>query len=160
MTDIPEIRPNGHLNMGPARAGWGTRGIDWATTRLIEAMIIGVDREVEITSPKRDPLGPDGIPGGYRTITLPANTPLPLEHAARAIGMKVSRARRLQSDPAYQSAFDTAITAYRRAQHPQNIATCISIRDDPENEPRDRLKAVQVLEGPRSVHIQTRAGSQ
>jgi hypothetical protein len=71
--------------MGEARAGnpangTGARGIDWATVKLIEAQIVGIDAETEISNPKRDPLGPDG-PGGHSRIKVPAGKPLPLEVA-------------------------------------------------------------------------------
>jgi hypothetical protein len=155
MSDV-DIRDNGHLNMGEARAGnemtTGRRGIDWATVKLIEAQIVGIAAEVEIDTTARYPKK-NGIPGDYIKKLLPPNTPLSLEESARAIGMKVGRARRLQTDPHYMQAFDTAIRAYRASTHPQNIRTAITIRDNLENTPRDRLKAIQVLEGPRSVHV-------
>ena len=74
MTDIPEIRGGGHLPMGAARNTWGRHAIDWTTVRMIEAMIIGIDTEID-----------DPVVG-----LIPANEPLTLEQAARAVGMKPS----------------------------------------------------------------------
>ena len=136
MTDIPEIRGGGHLPMGAARNTWGRHAIDWTTVRMIEAMIIGIDTEID-----------DPVVG-----LIPANEPLTLEQAARAVGMKPSRARRLWPEPAVQGAYETAIDAFRKSQDPKNMKVCIEIRD-PDEKARDRLKAIQVLEGAKPVAV-------
>lgn len=145
MTDAPEILPGGRLPVSVPRGGYGREGMDWITTRLIEAQILGIDEEVPARPP--DDFHCKGRPA------IPAGVPLDLTQAAHAVGMRLSRARRLVCTPTYLQAFDTAIRAYRASQCPANIRTAIKIRDNEGAADRDRLRAVQVLEGPRAIHI-------
>ena len=137
--------------MGAARRSHGMGqnfDIDWITVRWLEAMILGIDEEIPAKPP-------DLRPGfNYKgTPAIPAGVPLSLEQAARAVGMRLSRARRLWVEPVVQQAYETACAAYRKSQDPMNLKTAIDIRDNLANAPQDRLRAVRTIEGPRPVQI-------
>jgi hypothetical protein len=139
-----ELR-NGRLPMGPARAGRNNRAVDWKTTRLIQAMVVGIAEPIE-----------DNVCG-----LIPAGKPLSFREAARAIAMSVRRARALQQEPAFQSALKTAVEAYRACEEP---AMAASIRDDRLARSRDRLNAIETIRGPRpvpgvTVNVQQNNGS-
>ena len=113
LTDLPTIK-DGRLPLGEARSGQCRRGVDWKSARLIQCMITGIAEEID-----------DAVCG-----LIPANTPLDLRAAARAVGMSTKRARMLQQDAAFQSAFKTAVEAYRATLEPGNLAMALEIRDD------------------------------
>jgi hypothetical protein len=84
MTDLPCVAsPNHPLGFSRGKAGYG-RTVDFKTSRLIQAMICGIEQEITVTSPEPHAVAPD-------TVTLPAGRPLTLRQAARACRMKVNR---------------------------------------------------------------------
>ena len=134
MSDLPELR-NGRLPMGDARGGENNRGIDFKTVKLIGSMVVGIAEPID-----------DAVCG-----LIPANTPLELRQAARAVNMKQKRARALQTDPAFQSALREAVKGYRECEDPANLAVALAIRDRQGNTPEDRrlkLAAIDHIRGP------------
>lgn len=102
---------------------------DWKVARIIDAMIIGIDKEID-----------DPIVG-----RIPARAPLPLEQAARAVGLRLKKARQLQQEPEFRSALE----ACRATWELGSVAMALSIRDDPNNAPKERIRAAEFLRGPR-----------
>ena len=126
--------------MGKARAWKNNRALDFKSHRLIQCMLVGAAAAVE-----------DSWFG-----TIPAHVPLPVEHAARVVGMRVKRARRLQLDPSFRSALRTALDGLRESEEPANFAAALAIRDHKDSPPRLKLAAIDTLRGPAPVAVRTR----
>jgi hypothetical protein len=77
---------------------------------MAHAMCVGIDTALD-----DEVVGP-----------IPANRPLSLRQAARAVGMKLRRARDLQTTPEFQSALREAAEAIRVAQEPHSLLVAIS----------------------------------
>lgn len=65
--------------------------------------------------------------------------------------MSTKRARMLQQDAAFQSAFKTAVEAYRATLEPGNLAMALEIRDDRLAKPKERIRAGEFLRGPKAA---------
>jgi hypothetical protein len=102
----------------------------YKTSRLIQSMLVGVYVEFDDFPPK---------------------TPLPLDVAAKAVGMRLRRARALQQDNTFISALKAATEAYRTSLEPGSIAMAVEIRDNRSNAPKERIKAAEFLRGPKAV---------
>jgi hypothetical protein len=94
--------------------------LDCKTRRLCHAMVCGIDTPLE-----------DAVVG-----TIPANKPLGIREACRAVGMKIRRGRDLQGTAEFQSALREATEAVRIAQEPQSLAVAKPRRED--HRPRAR----------------------
>jgi hypothetical protein len=82
--ELPQLTRTGRLQVGPGRRK-GRESLDWKSTNFLYAILLGVDTEIE-----------DNVVGH-----IPANTPLGMEQAARAVGLRIERARRLMVDPKF-----------------------------------------------------------
>jgi len=149
MSDLPQLTEDGRLPIKTTRGQQYSPGgvTDWKAQRLIDCMVIGVETEID-----------DKIVG-----LIEPNTPLPLEKATRACGLRLKRARALQQDPSFQKAFAAAVETVRQCHEPKNIAIAAQIRDNPSARDRDRVNAIQCLRGPKAapgvvVNVQQNGG--
>jgi hypothetical protein len=122
-------------------ASAGKTGLSMKASHLIIAMVSGISEPVIVKS----------VPGKIGPVEVPANEPLPLELAARATGMMIKRARRLQTEPAFIAAFDRAIETARQCAEPRNLMIAAQIRDDQLVAAKARLRAIEILRGPKPV---------
>jgi hypothetical protein len=106
--------------------------IDWKSAKMMHAMLAGIEAPIE-----------DNVVG-----TIPAGVPLRLEQAARAVGIRLRRARKLQMEPDFCEEMRKATANYRACLAPENIAVAREIRDDKLVKPKDRIKAMEFLQGP------------
>jgi hypothetical protein len=83
---------------------------------------------------------------------LPLNTPLSLEQAARAAGLRLRNARQVAALPQFQKLIVESVNAIRSGEYSRNIHTLVAIRDDVgENSAADkktRIEAARTLMGP------------
>jgi hypothetical protein len=119
----------------------GKTGLSMKASHLILAMVSGISEPVTVKS----------VPGKLGPVEVPANEPLPLELAARAVGIMIKRARRLQTEPAFIAAFERAIETARQCAEPRNLMIAAQIRDDQLVAAKARLRAIEILRGPKPV---------
>ena len=117
LTDLPELRDDGHLPILYRQNNQYSGGASaWKVTRLNDALTIGIDKEID------DP----------HIGLIPANVPLDSRQAARALGLSLKTARKIQLEPAFKTAFSAAIEIVRACAEPKNLMIAAEIRDDPE----------------------------
>jgi hypothetical protein len=61
--------------------------------------------------------------------------------------------------PEFQEAFQHAVEVYRKSLEPSNLEVAKTIRDDPEENAKLRLKAIESLRGPSHYVTQNNSGS-
>lgn len=91
-------------------------------------------------------------PGEIRGEWIEAHVPFTLTQAARAMNLRLRRAREMMRDcKAFQAHLNNALAARRTAERPRNLTTAIAIRDDEGDKSAAtktvRLKAIQSIEG-------------
>jgi hypothetical protein len=134
MTDaLPELR-NGYIpRRWPAAGQYHGRVPAWKIWRLIDAMVIGIESEID-----------DKIVG-----IIPPNTPLPPENAGRAVGVHQKKVRALQLDPEFGEEVDRRIETRRQCLKPSVLAMAVEIIEDRSNSPKDRIRAGLCILGPK-----------
>jgi hypothetical protein len=83
---------------------------------------------------------------------IPAGWPMTLEQAARFVGYRIRKARRLASSEEFIRFRGSLMRELRQSEGPRNLATAIRIRDDEGDgsaaTKTAQLKACQFIEGP------------
>ncbi|MCW2315111.1 hypothetical protein M2322_000631 [Rhodoblastus acidophilus] len=128
---LPERLPAGERRAVPA---------DQLTTlsddfkAIIELMTYGLDE-----------------PGTIDGERFEAGQPLTLTQAARAVGVRLRRAREVAATDLFQHALSREVEALRRSERARNLKTLVKIRDDPglglAADRAVRIKAVQAIDG-------------
>lgn len=105
----------------------------WKIWRYIDALVIGISEPVD-----------DKIVG-----FIPANVALPMEQAARAVGVYLKKARALQLDPEFGEELDRAYELRRQCLKPRVLAVAVEIMEDRGQPAKARLQAGQCILGPK-----------
>jgi hypothetical protein len=131
MTDALTLEPKSQFrNWHPRKP---IKELDDRGLKMVEAMTFGVD-EAEAAE-----------------LGVAPYTPLPIEKAADASGLKRRNARWLYTQPVFLSAYSKALANVRSSHKARAVATMAAIMDEPgENTAADRtvrLKAAQALIG-------------
>jgi hypothetical protein len=83
---------------------------------------------------------------------IPADWPMSLEQAARFVGYRIRKARRLASTEEFIRFRGSLLRGVRESEGPRNLATAIKIRDDKDDGSAAtktvQLKACTFIEGP------------